>query len=133
MINYPEVFETGKINYVPGRAGKLHACADVLCAWANCHAGHVHKDFGVTMAKISFFLGGKILPEEVSELSEKLLKYPIYNDKEWYMVPNLKGDMVKAQYRYYEHNNNEEFVVDGGGRLGMFDIDHKLVRKIDNP
>jgi hypothetical protein len=132
MINFPKVFETGKIEYEQNKAGKLKACADALSAWGCCHAGtEPPRNFGDVMAEISNFLGEKILPGDLMSLTDRLLKQPIYKNDTWYMVPNLKGEMVRAKYMYYPNTNNEEFIVDGGGRLGLFQINHDLVYELD--
>lgn len=134
MIYWPECFKTGKINYSNDIPGKLKACADVLCAWGNYYLNNKSDNFGEVMIDISKFLNSSILPEDISELHKKLIKlykkFPYHADK-WYLVKNLNGEVVKAQYKYSSKTNYHLFSICGGGFLRATDINPSEVKPFD--
>ena len=73
QIVWPEVFETGKVNYPDTWEGRGAACADALLAWGNCHTGtaEIPHNFGDVIVLIGNFLGISATQENLSEYAKK--------------------------------------------------------------
>ncbi len=72
IVEWPEVFKAGKINYPKTWEGRGAACADGLSAWALCHAKNTPpENFGSVLILIGAFLGISPIQESLSEYAEK--------------------------------------------------------------
>ena len=74
VIEYPEVFYTGVLNYEGSTRGKLKACRDALIAWGHSCVSTVPPKFGDVLVLLREFVGASSdTPEGFIEASDRLL------------------------------------------------------------